>query len=86
VHRQHDSPLAQDDDRFSGTWRRFGHERYSALGIAAEDWVARQRAASANWDSFGAPAASSLSALALDEAAGSNLLAGVRVNPDCERI
>jgi nitroreductase len=35
----------------------FGHERYSALGIAAEDWVARQRAASANWDSFGAPAA-----------------------------
>jgi len=35
----------------------FGHERYSALGIAREDWVARQRAASANWDFFGAPAA-----------------------------
>jgi nitroreductase len=35
----------------------FGHERYSALGVAAEDWEARQRAASANWDSFGAPAA-----------------------------
>ncbi|MER6032062.1 nitroreductase family protein [Streptomyces sp. NPDC001851] len=35
----------------------FGHERYSALGIALEDWEARQRAASANWDCFGAPAA-----------------------------
>ncbi|MFB7715773.1 nitroreductase [Streptomyces sp. NPDC056105] len=35
----------------------FGHERYSALGIAREDWEARQRAASANWDCFGAPAA-----------------------------
>ncbi len=35
----------------------FGHERYSALGIAAEDWEARQRAASANWNCFGAPAA-----------------------------
>jgi hypothetical protein len=29
---------------------------------------------------------STLSALALDEAAGSNLFAGVRVSPDCERI
>lgn len=36
---------------------RFGKERYSALGIAREDWEARQRAAIANWDCFGAPAA-----------------------------
>lgn len=35
----------------------FGHERYSALGIADGDWEASQRAASANWDCFGAPAA-----------------------------
>jgi nitroreductase len=35
----------------------FGHERYSALGVAREDWEARQRAASANWNCFGAPAA-----------------------------
>jgi nitroreductase len=35
----------------------FGKERYSALGIAREDWEARQRAAIANWDCFGAPAA-----------------------------
>src|SRR5215475_4477727 len=35
----------------------FGKERYSALGIAREDWAARQRAAIANWDCFGAPAA-----------------------------
>jgi nitroreductase len=35
----------------------FGLERYSALGIAREDWEARQRAAVANWDCFGAPAA-----------------------------
>jgi len=35
----------------------FGKERYSALGIAREDWEARQRAASANWNCFGAPAA-----------------------------
>ncbi len=35
----------------------FGKERYSALGIAREDWEARQRAASANWSCFGAPAA-----------------------------
>ncbi|MFI9251238.1 nitroreductase family protein [Streptomyces sp. NPDC053069] len=34
-----------------------GQERYSALGIAREDWEARQRAASANGDCFGAPAA-----------------------------
>ncbi|WP_413989025.1 nitroreductase [Labrys okinawensis] len=36
---------------------RFGHERYSALGIKDGDWEASQRAASANWDCFGAPAA-----------------------------
>jgi nitroreductase len=35
----------------------FGKERYSALGIAREDWAARQRAAIANWDCFGAPVA-----------------------------
>ena len=35
----------------------FGNERYSALGIVREDWEARQRAAIANWDCFGAPAA-----------------------------
>ncbi|TCR91049.1 nitroreductase [Rhizobium sp. BK376] len=35
----------------------FGHERYSALGIADGDWEASQRAASANWKCFGAPAA-----------------------------
>jgi nitroreductase len=35
----------------------FGKERYGALGIAREDWPARQRAAIANWDCFGAPAA-----------------------------
>lgn len=36
---------------------RFGRERYSALGIEREDWDARARAAIANWDCFGAPAA-----------------------------
>lgn len=35
----------------------FGKERYSALGITREDWEARQRAAIANWNCFGAPAA-----------------------------
>ena len=35
----------------------FATERYSALGIAREVWEARQRAAIANWDCFGAPAA-----------------------------
>lgn len=35
----------------------FGRDRYSALGVAREDWEARQRAAIANWDCFGAPAA-----------------------------
>ena len=35
----------------------FGRERYSFLGITREDWEARQRAAIANWDCFGAPAA-----------------------------
>ncbi len=36
---------------------QFGKERYSALGIVRDDWEARQRAAIANWDCFGAPAA-----------------------------
>ncbi|MFG2077349.1 nitroreductase [Nonomuraea maritima] len=35
----------------------FGRERYSALGVAREDWEARQRAAAGNWQCFGAPAA-----------------------------
>jgi len=35
----------------------FGKERYSALGVAREDTEARMRAAIANWDCFGAPAA-----------------------------
>jgi nitroreductase len=35
----------------------FGKERYGALGISREDLEARQRAAAANWDCFGAPAA-----------------------------
>ncbi|UUN28022.1 nitroreductase [Streptomyces sp. FIT100] len=35
----------------------FGKERYSALGVTREDWEARQRAASANWQCFGASAA-----------------------------
>lgn len=35
----------------------FGRDRYSALGITRDDWEARQRAAIANWDCFGAPAA-----------------------------
>jgi nitroreductase len=32
----------------------FGKQRYGALGITSEDWEARQRAAAANWNSFGA--------------------------------
>ncbi len=35
----------------------FGRERYGELGISRGDVVARQRAAAANWDCFGAPAA-----------------------------
>ncbi|WP_399894398.1 nitroreductase [Streptomyces sp. BBFR51] len=35
----------------------FGAQRYGSLGIARDDWEARQRAATANWDCFGAPAA-----------------------------
>jgi nitroreductase len=35
----------------------FGKDRYSALGVTRDDWEARQRAAIANWDCFGAPAA-----------------------------
>lgn len=35
----------------------FGAQRYDSLGIDREDLEARQRAASANWDCFGAPAA-----------------------------
>ncbi len=32
-------------------------QRYGALGVPRDDWEARQRAASANWECFGAPAA-----------------------------
>src|SRR5262249_27331968 len=39
------------EERRSG----FGKERYSALGIAREDWEARQRAGIANRNCFGAP-------------------------------
>src|SRR5262244_601558 len=35
----------------------FGKERYGELGISREDMEARQRAAAANWNCFGAPAA-----------------------------
>ncbi|MCP9274757.1 nitroreductase family protein [Mycolicibacterium arenosum] len=35
----------------------FGIQRYTALGVAREDWEARQRAALGNWDCFGAPTA-----------------------------
>lgn len=35
----------------------FGNERYRSLGIAREDWEARQRAAIGNWECFGAPVA-----------------------------
>ena len=35
----------------------FGRQRYGDLGIAREDTEARYRAAIANWDCFGAPAA-----------------------------
>lgn len=35
----------------------FGKERYESLGIAREDWAARQRATIGNWEYFGAPAA-----------------------------
>src|SRR5215469_3699315 len=35
----------------------YGKERYSALGIARDDWEARQRAAVANWNFCGAPPA-----------------------------
>lgn len=42
---------------YSDRRSRFGRERYTALGIAREDWEARQRAALGNWDCFGAPAA-----------------------------
>jgi nitroreductase len=35
----------------------FGRDRYTALGVAREDWEARIRAAIGNWDCFGAPVA-----------------------------
>ena len=52
-------PLYPDDLRspYRDRRSRFGKERYTALGIAREDWEARQRAAIGNWNCFGAPAA-----------------------------
>ncbi|MEU3654637.1 nitroreductase [Streptomyces sp. NPDC032161] len=35
----------------------FGEVRYGALGISRGDWEARRRAATENWNCFGAPAA-----------------------------
>ena len=35
----------------------FGRDRYSALGVARDDWEARTRAAIGNWECFGAPVA-----------------------------
>ena len=35
----------------------FGRDRYTALGVARDDWEARPRAAIGNWDCFGAPVA-----------------------------
>lgn len=35
----------------------FGEQRYGALGVQREDLETRQRAAAANWECFGAPAA-----------------------------
>lgn len=35
----------------------FGEQRYGALGVPRDDLEARQRAAAANWECFGAPAA-----------------------------
>jgi nitroreductase len=43
--------------RYAERRASFGRDRYSALGIVRDDWEARQRAAIANWDCFGAPAA-----------------------------
>ncbi len=35
----------------------FGEKRYGALGISRSDWDARRKAATENWECFGAPAA-----------------------------
>ncbi|ORB64714.1 nitroreductase [Mycolicibacterium tusciae] len=35
----------------------FGRDRYTALGVARDDWEARARAAIGNWECFGAPVA-----------------------------
>src|SRR6478735_4018644 len=49
---------SQADGRCAGSKTSLCRGRcYSALGIAREDWEARQRAAIANWNCFGAPAA-----------------------------
>jgi nitroreductase len=52
-------PLYPDQLKSPYQERRFafGEDRYKGLGIAREDWAARQRAAIANWDCFGASAA-----------------------------
>ncbi|GAB5894926.1 nitroreductase [Mycolicibacterium mageritense] len=55
--RQFDMYPADMQSPYRDRRAAFGKERYSALGIARDDWEARQRAAIANWDCFGAPAA-----------------------------
>ncbi|MEV6238170.1 nitroreductase [Lentzea sp. NPDC051838] len=42
---------------YAGRRSAFGAQRYGALGIERGDLEARQRAASGNWNAFGAPAA-----------------------------
>ncbi|ABK75762.1 nitroreductase [Mycolicibacterium smegmatis] len=55
--REYDMYPATMTSPYADRRAAFGKERYSALGIARDDWEARQRAAIANWDCFGAPAA-----------------------------
>lgn len=43
--------------RYADRRAAFGRDRYSALGIARDDWEARTRAAIGNWECFGAPVA-----------------------------
>ena len=50
-------PALEVPDAYGERRSAFGKERYSALGIAREDGEGRQRAAIANWNCFGAPAA-----------------------------
>jgi nitroreductase len=54
---EYDMYPAEMKPRYADRRAAFGKERYAALGVARDDWEARQRAAIANWDCFGAPAA-----------------------------